>query len=86
MPWTVTVEKSALRGLSRIPKGERERIGAVLASMEADPFGGDLKYLRNDPRGAYRRRVGSWRIIFDADTQGHMIDVKAITRRTSTTY
>jgi hypothetical protein len=22
--------------------------------METDPFGGDLKYLRNDPRGAYR--------------------------------
>jgi mRNA-degrading endonuclease RelE of RelBE toxin-antitoxin system len=54
--------------------------------MEADPFGGDLKYLKNDPRGAYRRRVGSWRIIFDADMQGHMIHVKAITRRTSTTY
>jgi len=86
MPWTVAVAKPALRGLSRVPGGDRQRIRIALASMETDPFGGDLKYLRNDPRGAYRRRLGSWRIIFDADADEHTVHVRAIERRTSTTY
>ena len=86
MPWKVTVAKPALRALSRTQDSERRRIQAALASIEIAPFSGDLKHLSNDPRGAYRRRVGSWRIFFDVDTQDGFVYVTAIERRTSTTY
>ena len=86
MPWTVNLGKSALRALSRLQGADRERIRAALVSMTTEPFGGDLKHLTNDQRARYRRRVGSWRIFFDADTQERVIQVKAIERRTSTTY
>lgn len=86
MQWTVSLAKSALRALSRLQGSDRERVRAALVSMKDEPFGGDLKHLTNDVRARYRRRVGSWRIFFDADSRDHVIQVKAIERRTSTTY
>lgn len=86
MQWTVNVAKPAHRALSRIQGPDHERIMATLVSMQAAPFGGDLKHLTNDPRAKYRRRVGSWRIFFDADAHERIIWVKAIERRTSKTY
>lgn len=86
MQWTVNVAKPAQRALSRVQAPDHERILATLVSMQAASFGGDLKHLTNDARARYRRRVGSWRIFFDADPHERIIWVKAIERRTSTTY
>ena len=86
MQWTVVVEKRAYRTLSRLEEADRQRIQGALDAMRATPFGGDLKHLSNDPRGQFRRRVGSWRIFFDVDPGRGRVDVTAIERRTSTTY
>jgi mRNA-degrading endonuclease RelE of RelBE toxin-antitoxin system len=37
-------------------------------------------------QGAFRRRVGSYRIIFSIDFQGHAVGILDIQRRASTTY
>lgn len=51
--------------------------------MAADPFSGDIRRL--EPCG-WRRRVGNYRIFFDIDMDLHLIQVTAISRRTSSTY
>lgn len=86
MPWTVVVAAAALRSLRRIPPGDRGRIDAVLERMVDAPFDGDIKRLKNDPRGAYRRRVGAWRIFFDPFPENGLLVIQAVERRTSTTY
>ncbi len=53
--------------------------------MARDPFAGDIVPLAQQP-AAYRRRVGNWRILFDVDTYLHLIEVRLIQRRTTTTY
>ncbi|HUP03551.1 MAG TPA: hypothetical protein VMU19_06155 [Bryobacteraceae bacterium] len=53
--------------------------------MEADPFSGDLKRLHAQPM-AWRRRVGSYRILFDADHAQRIVVIHGVERRTSTTY
>ena len=50
-----------------------------------DPFGGDVQPLKGHP-ATFRRRVGNWRIFFDADRDHRTIDITDIVRRTSTTY
>jgi mRNA-degrading endonuclease RelE of RelBE toxin-antitoxin system len=53
--------------------------------MKDDPFSGDVVRLEAQPT-AWRRRVGSWRILFDVDPTNRTVDVADIERRTSTTY
>ena len=57
---------------------------AALDRLETDPFAGDIKYLKGDPR--LRRRVGHWRIFFRVERAENTIYVSAIERRSSTTY
>jgi len=53
--------------------------------MASDPFGGDVRPLKDQPT-AFRRRVGDWRIFFDVYPDRRMLEVVHIVRRTSTTY
>jgi mRNA-degrading endonuclease RelE of RelBE toxin-antitoxin system len=53
--------------------------------MEQQPLSGDVTPLRGPYQGSYRRRVGSWRIIFTLKSND-VVAVADILRRTSTTY
>lgn len=75
----------ARKQLERMPALDRERVLAVFVQMQDNPFQGDIQYLKNQP-SAFRRRLGDWRILFDADPSQHLVVVTAIERRTSTTY
>jgi mRNA-degrading endonuclease RelE of RelBE toxin-antitoxin system len=54
--------------------------------MRADPLSGDVVPLKAGYRGAFRRRVGPWRIIFSVKIADKIVVVHDIRRRTSTTY
>jgi len=54
--------------------------------MKIDPLSGDISALRGVYNGLYRRRVGSWRIIFGLKPDRRTVLVGDIVRRTSTTY
>jgi mRNA-degrading endonuclease RelE of RelBE toxin-antitoxin system len=53
--------------------------------MPAAPFQGDIVKLEGQ-EDRYRRRVGSFRIFFQADKTNRTVAISAIVRRTSTTY
>lgn len=69
-----------------LPARERERINRALNDMKGDPLSGDITALRGGYQRLYRRRVGSWRIIFALRPGRRLIIVADILRRTSTTY
>jgi len=52
--------------------------------MRRDPFAGDVSRLQGQT--TFRRRVGNWRIFFDAYPRTHTLEVTDVLRRTSTTY
>ena len=81
--WRVSVAKPALRKLARVPELNAARIWAALDQMVQDPFVGDVRKLSE---GAYRRRVGNFRIFFEPHPAIRFVEVTAIERRTSTTY
>jgi mRNA-degrading endonuclease RelE of RelBE toxin-antitoxin system len=54
--------------------------------MKREPHSGDTKPLRGRHRGAFRRRVGSWRIIFAIKAEICTVLIADIRRRTSSTY
>jgi mRNA-degrading endonuclease RelE of RelBE toxin-antitoxin system len=53
--------------------------------MERDPFAGDVVRL-HDQSTAFRRRVGDWRLLFDAYRGNRLVRVRSIEHRTTTTY
>ena len=53
--------------------------------MRDTPFAEDIVRLQGQP-AAWRRRVGTYRILFDLHPERSLIVVTAIVRRTSTTY
>ena len=85
MHWNLLVTGPAQKQLRRIPERDRERVKAALLEMQDEPFSGDLVRLHARP-AAWRRRVGSYRILFDVDYEKRHVVVTAIVRRTSATY
>ena len=69
-----------------MPARDRERISRTLDDLKTDPQSGDITALRGEYRGLYRRRVGSWRIIFGLKPESRVVLIGDIVRRTSTTY
>jgi mRNA-degrading endonuclease RelE of RelBE toxin-antitoxin system len=65
---------------------DRRRINAALNTMRGDPFTGDVTALKGEYRGLFRRRVGSWRLIFELNAEERLVLVHDILRRSSHTY
>ena len=84
MPWLVGVAARAQKSLDRLPVADRQRIEAALEAMRVDPLSGDVVKLKG--MDAFRRRAGSYRIIFDIDFKTRAVRIFDVLRRTSTTY
>jgi len=84
-PCELRVSKPAQKSVQRAPRPDRERLLHALEEMRQDPFAGDVARLKDQP-SAFRRRVGDWRIFFDAYPERRLVEVTAIARRTTTTY
>ena len=85
MNWQLQIADRARKSLARLPARDRDRVMDTLDAMLSDPFGGDIVRLKNQP-AAWRRRVGSYRILFDIYPERRVVDIVDIARRTSTTY
>lgn len=85
MKWGLVIANRAKRRHRRLSIEEREQIDRALSEIRDNPLSGDTKFLRGS-RGAVRRRVGDWRIIFELDREKRIVLVNDITRRGSHTY
>jgi len=85
MRWTVSVARNAAKNLVKIPSKDRERVRIALLEMELNPFSGDITHLW-DMFPAFRRRVGSYRILFDIFPSARLVEVHDIRRRNEKTY
>jgi len=85
MTWNLIIAEKAEKGFAKHPNKDKRIIASVLTGMRDDPFRGDVKRLHNE-RANFRRRVGNYRIFFDADPISARVDIVEIVRRTSTTY
>ncbi len=85
MAWNLELAGPAQKEFQRLPRRDQARVKAALLATQEDPFRGDIKRLKGQST-AWRRRVGSYRIIYDLYFEQRLIVVAGILRRTSTTY
>ncbi len=86
MNWDFQLANRAIRAFRRMPEQDKLRINRALIEMRGDPMTGDTIPLKGEYEGSYRRRVGSWRIVFELHPATSVIVIHDIVRRSSTTY
>ena len=79
MNWTVTVDKSVIRKLQRIPNPDRKRLIQAVLELENGPAGKDIRPMEG--RDGYRFRVGGWRFIMDINADDRIISVYTVGAR-----
>lgn len=85
MNWEIHIVERVRKQLVKIQEKNRGYILLALQEMRADPFSGDVVWLKNQPY-ALRRRVGTWRILFDINTKIKLVVIGDVRRRTGNTY
>lgn len=71
--------------MKKLPVRDAKHINTVILSLTTDPFYGDVQKMKGQ-NYAWRRRVGSYRILYDIYAETKQIHVYGIKHRTSTTY
>jgi len=86
MTWVCSLTQTAERELARLPRAMHRRIALSIDEMESDPFQGDVRPLRGEWQGFYRKRVGRYRIIFRLDSDRRIVEIVAVRPRSDRTY
>ncbi len=85
MNWQILVDSVASKFLKRIPRLDAKRILDVLQELVVNPYAGDIEKMEGKD-DIWRRRVGSYRILYEIYSAKRIIYISDIRRRTSKTY
>jgi len=85
MKWSLILTNPARRALRDLPRTDIEQINVAFEEMRVDPYCGDIKFLKGADR-TLRRRIGSWRILFEVHADREIVLILDVGRRSSTTY
>ena len=87
MSWTCSLARSAAKTLRTLPRDRQAQIAHAIGEMEEDPTQGDVRPIKSGKlKGALRRRVGPYRIIYSVDPATRRVDIAAILVRDEATY
>ncbi len=87
MSWTCRLSNQSAKQFRRLPKDRRRQIAQAIEEMEIDPTSSDVRPIKSGRfKGALRKRVGSYRIVFALDRENKAVNVAAIIFRTGKTY
>lgn len=85
MSWNVKIAKRVLKEIKRIPKKDASRLLFVLEEISENPYRGDIEKIKGE-ENVWRRRVGSYRILYEIILSQKSISVFNIRRRATNTY
>ena len=87
MSWLVELSASAIKDLKKIPRDRQAQIERAIDEMEFDPLAGDVIPIKGPEwKDRYRKRVGTYRIIFTFDRKALNVSISAFLRRSEKTY
>ena len=79
--YEIVLRNNAKKFLQKLSKDTYLRFSTALHKLSIDPSAGDVKKLRGDLPGAYRLRVGKWRVLFIRKDDERCIDIVTIEKR-----
>jgi mRNA-degrading endonuclease RelE of RelBE toxin-antitoxin system len=87
MSWACNLSRAAAKTLRSLPKDRQVQIARVIEEMEKDPTLGDVRPIKSGKlKGALRKRIGTYRIVYSVDPATRQVDIAAILVRGEATY
>ena len=85
MNWDVKIAKKVQKQIKSFSKKDTNRTITFLEQIAGNPYQGDIEKIEGE-KNIWRRRVGSYRILYEIFSKQRFIYVLNIQRRTSITY
>lgn len=85
MNWNVKIAQRVLKEIRRLPEKDAKRLLFVLEEMAENPYRGDIEKIKGE-KNVWRRRSGSYRILYETFPAQKLVWIFDIKRRTTTTY
>jgi len=79
--YRITLRNNAAKFLKKLSRDQYRRFSNALYALAENPLSGDVKKLRGDIPGAYRLRVGKWRVLFMRNDDTRVLDIIVIEKR-----
>ncbi len=87
MNWVCSLSRQAEKQLRGLPRNRQGQLARAIEEMEKDPTTGDVRPIKSGKfKGALRKRVGRYRIVFSVDPSARRVEIAAILARTGRTY
>lgn len=86
MAYQIEASRRIQKSLSRLPKQDQARILVALKRLADDPRPAGCRPVQHAPPGAYRIRVGGYRIIYTVLDEDRVIVFARVAQRSESTY
>ena len=87
MSWACSLSRQASKKLRSLPRGRLEQVARAIDEIGEDPTMGDVRPIKSGRlKGALRKRVGPYRIVYSVDPEAREVHVAAVLLRGDTTY
>lgn len=87
MSWACSLSHQAAKALRALPRERQVQVAEAIDEMGRDPTRGDVRPIKNGKfRGALRKRVGPYRIVYSVDPKANVVAIAAILTRGEGTY
>ena len=87
MSWACSLSRVAAKRLRGLQRDRQAQIARAIEEMEEDPTLGDVRPIKSGKlKGALRKRVGPYRIIYSVEPATQRVDIAAILVRDGATY
>lgn len=83
--WASEINDGIYKYLAKIPREDSRRILDLIANLANDPFIGDIEKIKCE-KDLWRRRIGSYRILYELYRDLKIIHITNVERRSSKTY
>jgi mRNA interferase RelE/StbE len=82
----IEVSRRAQKAMARLPRKDQARIIVALQKLSEDPRPQGCRPVKDAPKGTYRVRVGSYRVIYPVVDADQVIVVARVAKRDESTY
>ena len=84
--YRIKIDAKAHKALRRLDRQDKERVIVAIDALSEDPLPPGCKPVKLAPKGTYRIRVGSYRVLYTVLSDDQIIAVSRIVRRQERTY
>jgi len=87
MSWACSLSRQAAKQLRSLPRDRLGQLAQAIDDIGEDPTFGDVRPIKSGRfKGALRKRVGVYRIVYSIDPAARKVDIAAILVRGDKTY